>query len=135
MKKTAVLFVMVLICVSSSAGIGGTPAHQGKITSIQKTDKVYVATVRMDSTSSTAKEAADKVKPGMSVRIIYSIDTSEFRLPIGRVIQVQENGDVVVGIDESLLARDVTGPNSDQPVKVAELFKTGAAVSISNEGI
>jgi len=136
MNRTLFSLILVAICVSLWAGIGGdSTAFQGRITSIEKTDKVYLATVRMNSSSSITKDASERVKPGMSVRIIYSIDTAQFRLPIGRVIQVKENGDVIVGIDESLLAREVTGPNSDQPVKVGDLFKTGAAVSVSNEAI
>ena len=136
MKKTLILFALVSACVTMWAGIsGGSEAHQGRITSIEKTDKVYLATVRMNSSSSITKDPASIVKPGMSVRIIYSIETAQFRLPIGRVIQVKDDGDVIVGIDESLLAKEVTGPNSDRPVRVAELFKVGAPVSVSSEAI
>lgn len=135
MKRIVLVLVLGVFCVSLFAGIGGDPALQGKITSIDKKDKLCLATVRINASSSITKEPSQKAKPGMSVKIIYEIETSQFRLPIGRVIEVRENGDVIVAVDESLLAKEVKGPNSDNPVKVSELFFVGAEVSVSGEAL
>ncbi len=71
----------------------------------------------------------------MSVRLIYSVGTAQFRPGIGRVLTIQENGNVLVAIDNSLLEKKIPVPNSNEPVTVSELFHVGAEVSISNEAL
>jgi len=74
-----------------------------------------------------------KVKAGMSVRIIYSIETAQFRLPIGNVLSVEKDGTILVSIDSKLLEKDVQNPKTQEYFKVKELFSVGAEVSISRE--
>ena len=135
MKKIPLFLALFAFCLSLLAGIGGEPAMQGKITSIEKTDKQTTAIVRMDASSSLTKAPEEKVRPGMSVRLIYSIETAQFRPGIGRVLLVRENGDVLVSVDENLLNKEIVGPNSSSGIKVKELFRVGAQVSISGEAL
>ncbi|HNQ78320.1 MAG TPA: hypothetical protein PK747_05710 [Acidobacteriota bacterium] len=134
MKNSAFCLVCIFLFVPLFAGIGGDPAMQGRITSIEKKDQITTATVRMESSSIT-KDPSSKVKPGMSVRLIYSVGTAQFRPGIGRVLTIQENGNVLVAIDNSLLEKKIPVPNSNEPVTVSELFHVGAEVSISNEAL
>jgi hypothetical protein len=135
MKKTLCAVLLLFFGLSFFARIGGALPLQGRITSLNKKDTLYLATVRMDKAPSTSKDPADKVAPGMSVKIIYSISTSQFRLPVGRVLEVKENGDVVVAIQESLLDKEVADPNSDQVTTVRSLLVVGADVSVSSESL
>ena len=80
-------------------------------------------------------EKSGKLKPGMSVRLIYSVGTAQFRPGIGRVLKVEENGNVLVAIDPNLLAKEIMAPNSSEPIPVSDLFHVGAEVSISNEAL
>ena len=134
MKSAVFSLVFIFLFVPLFAGIGGDPAMQGRISSIEKKDKVTIASVRMES-SSVTKDPSIRVKPGMSVRLIYSVGTAQFRPGIGRVLKVEENGIVLVAIDPNLLAKEIVAPNSTDPIPVSDLFNVGAEVSISNEAI
>jgi hypothetical protein len=136
MKKSLFAIFFLLFTFSFFARIGGEPAHQGTITSLAKKDNLYLATVRMDpSYYSDAKDPAQKVRPGMSAKLIYSIDTSQFRLSFGRVLKITESGDVIVVVDETLLDKEISDPNSDKKVTVKDLLNVGASVSISNDAV
>lgn len=131
MKK--ILFVVFLFVVFTVfAKIGGPSAIQGYITSIDVKNEITTATVTIKDLSQS--EIASKIKPGMSVRIIYSIETSQFRLPIGRILSVS-NGVITVGIDKGLLEKDFENPYTREKIKVKSLFSVGAEVSISSESI
>lgn len=134
MKSIVFSLVCILFFVPLFAGIGGEAAMQGRISSIEKKDQITIAKVRMDA-SSLAKDPSYKVKPGMSVRLIYSVGTAQFRPGIGRVLMIEENGNVVVAIDNNLLEKKIPVPNSNEPVIVSDLFRVGAEVSISNEAL
>lgn len=134
MKSAAFALISLFLFLPVLAGIGGEPALQGRIASIEKKDQITIATVRMESSSIT-KDPSYKVKPGMSVKLIYSIGSAQFRPGIGRVLNVEEDGRVLVAIDQSLLAKEIVGPNSTEPIPVSDLFHVGAEVSISNEAL
>jgi hypothetical protein len=135
MKRASCVLFLLLFGFSFIARIGGMLPLQGRIASLYKQDTLYLATVRMNQSSSTSKDSAEKVTPGMSVKIIYSISSAQFRLPIGRVLEVKETGEVIVAIQESLLDKEVADPNSDQVTKVRSLVVVGAEVSVSTESL
>ena len=133
MKRLILYALIISLAVPFFARIGGTQAMQGKITSLEKKDKVYVATVRLYDMSSA--DVVKKVKEGMSVRLIYEIETAQFRPPIGRVITVKKTGELVVGIEQGLLEQEIENPFTHETIKVEDLLSVGAEVSVSKESM
>ena len=128
--KRVIFVVFALAVITVFAKIGGPSTIQGTITSIDVKNEVTTATISVKDIP--ASEIAAKIKPGMSVRIIYSIETAQFRLPIGRILSIT-NGVVTAGIDQSLLEKDFENPYTHEKIKVKTLFAVGAEVSISVE--
>ncbi|NMB99819.1 MAG: hypothetical protein GYA35_06010 [Thermoanaerobaculaceae bacterium] len=126
-----VFFVVLLFVAFLVFGrIGGPSAIHGYITSIDIQKEITTATISVKDIP--AAEIATKVKPGMSVKIIHSIETAQFRLPIGRILSVKD-GIVTVAIDQSLLDKEFENPYTQEKIKVRTLFEVGAEVSISVE--
>lgn len=130
--KRFIFVVLVFAMIAVFARIGGPSTIQGTITSIDVKDEVTTATIAVKDIPTT--EIATKIKPGMSVKIIHSIETAQFRLPIGRILSVT-NGVVTAGIDKSLLEKDFENPYTKEKIKVNTLFVIGAEVSISVESV
>ncbi len=128
--KKLLFAVLVLSAFIVFAKIGGPSAIQGYISSIDVQKEVTTATISVRSIPSS--EIPHKIKPGMSVRLIHSIQTAQFRLPIGRILSV-ENGVITAGIDKALLERDFENPYTHEKIKVKTIFTVGAEVSISGE--
>lgn len=130
--KRFLFVVLVFVVFTTFAKIGGPSTILGYIASIDVKEEITTATVTIKDLSQS--EIESKIKPGMSVRIIYSIETAQFRLPIGRIISVS-NGVVTVGIDKALLEKDFENPYTKEKIKVKSLFSVGAEVTISSESI
>lgn len=130
--KKLLLAILVLSVFLIYARIGGPSAIQGYISSIDVKDEVTTATITIKDVP--ASEISQKIKPGMSVRLIYSIETAQFRLPIGRILSVA-NGVIIAGIDKALLEKEFENPYTQEKIKVKTLFSVGAEVSISGENI
>ncbi|MCX7830790.1 MAG: hypothetical protein N2445_07010, partial [Acidobacteria bacterium] len=79
--KRYLFILLLLISLLASAKIGGPSAIQGTISLIDVKDEVTTITISIKELSSA--EITAKVKPGMTVRIMHSIETAQFRLPIG----------------------------------------------------
>lgn len=135
MKRLFLSVCLLFFAASVLARIGGQSPLQGKITSLKKTDTLYLATVTLYASDSTAKKTSEKAKPGMSVKIIHSIGTSQFRMGIGSVLEIKDNGDLIVALNESLLDKEIADPNSDRKIKVRDILSVGADVSVSNEAL
>lgn len=130
--KKLLFSVLIFSALIAFARIGGPSAIQGYISSIEVKKEVTTATISV--TSIPSSEIPHKIKPGMSVRLIHSIQTAQFRLPIGRILSV-ENGVITAGIDNALLEKDFENPYTHEKIKVKTLFAVGAEVSISGENI
>lgn len=133
MKRNIVLMLLSLFVLSIFARIGGESTILGTIKSIEKKDNLIIATLSIKDLPK--EELLKKVKSGMSVKIIHSIQTAQFRLPIGRILNVRDDGSVICSVDASLLEKEYQNPYTQENFKVKELFTVGAEVSISNEAL
>ncbi len=131
MKRICLIIFSLLLVFVIFARVGENPTVVGRITSIETKDQLTIAKVEVKEIP--LNEIPIKVKAGMSVRIIYSIETAQFRLPIGNVLSVEKDGTILVSIDPKLLEKDVQNPKTQEYFKVKELFLVGAEVSISRE--
>ena len=133
MKRILFSCASLLIVFLVFARISGHTPFQGKIVSFEKQGPVNIARVKINPSDLSERDASDKPKTGMSVKIIYSIGTAQFRLPVGKVVKIDSDGNLLVQIDESLLDKNVQDPATEQTVKVRSLLVVGADVSVSIE--
>lgn len=133
MKRMFFIVFSLLLVFVIFARVGENPTVVGRIISIETKDQLTIAKVEVKEIP--PDEIPLKVKGGMSVRIIYSIETAQFRLPIGNVLSIEKDGTILVSINPKLLEKDVQNPKTQEYFKVKELFSVGAEVSISNEAI
>lgn len=129
MKKLFGLLFLIFT-LSLIAKIGGLPPLQGYISSIEKKDSLLMVKITVKDVP--INEVKNKVKPGMSIRLIHSIGGANFRIPIGKVLSI-ENGIVIGAIEENLLNKEIENPYTNEKIKVSQLFSVGAEVSLSDE--
>ena len=114
------------------------PTRLGQITSVRPKSGGFLAEVKIrpgdKSEVGSLKFGPVEVKAGMSVRLVFSLGTALFRMPVGRVQSVDTPGQVcLVMVDQALLNLAVENPSTGESHQVGEFLKPGAEVAISKE--
>ncbi len=125
---------------AQDSGLGGVspPTRTGRIVTIRQSEGVTLAQVRIDPVSTEGLtgigSSALEIQKGMSARLVFSIGTAFFRMPIGFVASVDARGEnCVVRVVQGMLAQTVQDPTTGAQRSVADFFQTGAEVSLSAE--